>query len=110
MNISALKAFVKIIVRDIWRNVILPGYPYILVAIGFLLLSFAVGAFISTTVHGMTFSLSALDILICMKLGAMILGAIAAIVILSYVVLIVLTDYLMIVWRDARKKTEGKQE
>lgn len=110
MNISMLKAFVQIIARDIWRNVLLPVYPYLLMAIGFLLLSFAVGASVSTAVAGMTSSLSALDIFVYVTLGAMILGAIAGIGIISYVVLIVLTDYLMIVWRDARKKTEGKQE
>lgn len=100
--LKVFRIFVGIVVGKLWA-IFYRCAPYLVGFLLFLTIALLVGAFVnkpSTLNYKSTFE--------ALTIGGMFVGTAAVIIFLSYVIFIVLTDYLMQLWREAKQKAKSE--
>lgn len=103
MKKNVYLTFMLILLEKFFVNIVRPALPYVLFTIGGLFLSFAVGLTFRRPV-----SWDFDSIMILAMRGWITLIAIAALVAGLYIIFIVFPDWLMSVWREAKRSREEK--
>lgn len=103
MRKNVYATFLSILLEKFFVGIVRPTLPYVLFAIGGLFLSFAVGLTFSRPL-----SWDLANIMILTLRGMITLIAIAAFGVTLYVIFIVFPDWLMSVWREAKKSGEDE--
>lgn len=103
MKKNVYMTFLSVLTQRLYREIVRPALPYIAFAISGLLLSFAIGlAFYRAGGWGLA------NIMIITLRGMITIVAIAALGVALYCTFIVFPDWLMSIWREAKRKSKSE--